>query len=397
MKTKFKLKIHHVIFFGLFAILVYVRVNPPFAGPDWRKTYSKTDRIAFGNYVFDNLARDLFPGSKVSVSHNAIMDNEQTGLLSGYTNYVFITQSFAPDKPETEKLGEFVKAGGNVFISTRQIEGKLADYLSVRSKLIPIAKKDSHGVKLIHPVLDSEPYYYFNKGSGVDYLEDYDPAITYALGVNEEGHYNFVRIPFEEGNFYIHTVPEAFTNYFIAYGKYHEYAEKVLSHLPNENTLIDQNYLPYSTNIDSPTRYIMSEESLKWGWLVLLGGMLLYIFFEGKRKQRIIPRKESFQNTSLEFTEMIGQLYYQRGDHKNLADKKIRFLKEFMATELYLSELRIELDEVEKVTAKSGASEEDVRELFSLVMRIREMDKVPEKILHELNTKIESFYEQSKQ
>ena len=53
---------------------------------------------------------------------------------------------------------------------------------------------------------------------------------------------------------------------------------------------------------------------------------------QGKRKQRIIPVITPLKNTSLEFVETIGRLYYQKGTRSGIAHKKIIFFLDFIRT-----------------------------------------------------------------
>ena len=65
---------------------------------------------------------------------------------------------------------------------------------------------------------------------------------------------------------------------------------------------------------DSAWSYIMKQESLRWGFWVLIISLLLYAIFEAKRTQRIIPVVKPLPNTTLDFTNTVGRLYFQQAD-----------------------------------------------------------------------------------
>ena len=72
-------------------------------------------------------------------------------------------------------------------------------------------------------------------------------------------------------------------------------------------------------------RYIFTQPALTWAYYLVLIGLLFYALFAGKRTQRVIPVVEPPRNTSLEFAQTVGRLYFQQGDHDNLARKKIQY------------------------------------------------------------------------
>lgn len=57
-------------------------------------------------------------------------------------------------------------------------------------------------------------------------------------------------------------------------------------------------------------------------------GVVLFMIFTARRRQRVIPIVEKPKNRSLEFIQLIGTLYYQRHDHADLVRKKFRFFAE---------------------------------------------------------------------
>ena len=62
----------------------------------------------------------------------------------------------------------------------------------------------------------------------------------------------------------------------------------------------------------------MSQPALKAAYYLMIFGVLLYVFFGGKRKQKIIPVTLKNKNTSLEYIETVSQLFYQQGQHEKL-------------------------------------------------------------------------------
>ena len=134
---------------------------------------------------------------------------------------------------------------------------------------------------------------------------------------------NFVKINFGENNgaFYIHTNPFAFTNYHLLDTK-EDYAATVLSFLPKQQVIWDNYYKSGRKIISSPLHYILTSPALKWAFYTSVFTLLLFVIFRGKRTQRIIPVVEPLENSTVEFTQTIGELYYQSGDYTNIISKK---------------------------------------------------------------------------
>ena len=72
-------------------------------------------------------------------------------------------------------------------------------------------------------------------------------------------------------------------------------------------------------------RFLFTTPSLTWAYYLTLAGLGLFMIFESKRRQRVIPVIEPVKNKSLEFVETVGQLYYQQADHASIAEKKIQY------------------------------------------------------------------------
>jgi len=124
---------------------------------------------------------------------------------------------------------------------------------------------------------------------------------------------------------------------------------------------------------------------------IVLFSILLFIFFEAKRKQRIIPIIKPLSNTTLEFTETLGRLYFQYKDHKNIADKKITYFLEYIRTRYYLKTENLDSIFLENLNKKSGVSLEKIETLFKHINFIQRQTTISESDLLELNRKMEEF------
>jgi hypothetical protein len=122
-------------------------------------------------------------------------------------------------------------------------------------------------------------------------------------------------------------------------------------------------------------------------------GVALYVIFEGKRRQRIIPIIEPPRNTSLEFVQTIGDLYYQHQDHADLAHKKIHYLLTYLrqrfglkTQDLHEAYLR------ESLLRKTSLNERDLTQFLEKIDMAQRATHLTEQQLIDLNAEVESFY-----
>jgi hypothetical protein len=164
-----------------------------------------------------------------------------------------------------------------------------------------------------------------------------------------------------------------------------------LSCLPDSDIRWTEFYHLGRREAKTPLRFVLTNEPLAWAYYIVIGSVLLFMLFEAKRRQRIIPVIKPPANTSLEFVSTIGNLYYQGGDHKNMAEKKINFLLEQIRTRYLLKTTQFNDEFIGALAAKSGHSKEQVETLFRAISFITSSTMISAGQLVDLNHKIEVF------
>ena len=123
--------------------------------------------------------------------------------------------------------------------------------------------------------------------------------------------------------------------------------------------------------------------------------MIAYIFIEAKRKQRVIPVLQRPENISLHFVKTIGTLYYQKGNHKDLALKKITYLNEYLQSRFQINLYDLNSEKITINAERSGISEGYFQVLIKKIEYISHKKNITETELKELNRQIEKIYQQS--
>lgn len=212
---------------------------------------------------------------------------------------------------------------------------------------------------------------------------------------------HFIRVKYKKGYVYIHKNPVLFTNYYLIQQDGKKYIERTFSHLPEGDILWDERSHHYKqtkgkyqkrANRPSPLSYILSQESLAWAYYTLLISAFLFVVFRGKRMQRIMPILRKEENTSLEFTKTVGQLYYLQQDHKRLSQLKIRLFFDFIRTKYHMNTQHIDDDFRKKLSERSGINRELIDLLLSDIQKVNGQHEVSEWLLRKIHIQIQEFY-----
>lgn len=362
---------------------------------DWTQSFSRARKIPFGSYILYELLPDVFPGSKLSVSDTEIYRTLHYNEYEN-TNYIFVNVDFKPDKFDTEELLNFVSAGNNVFVSAFNFGGKFADTLNLSLNL-NFNSKGISGNFLAGVTNDSSGSFNFSKIPYSYYFEKYDTANTKILGFNQNREPNFIVTDFGSGKIFIHSNPLLFTNYSVLDTSNNKYIFAALSHLPDQDVLWDENYKADKMIISTPLRFILSNSALRWSYYLAIITILLFMYFKGKRTQRLIPVVKPPENTTVKFIETISNLYYQKKSHKLIADKKIIYFFEFLRNSFYIDTNLPDSELTGALSKKTGVGKKEVTELLDLIRTIQRKTNLTVSELYRFNTKLEEFIKKIKE
>ncbi|WP_128545664.1 DUF4350 domain-containing protein [Larkinella soli] len=381
-----------LVAYGLFE---YYRPKPI----DWTPTYMNKDRIPFGARVVYEVLPEVMNGAPVTQVRMPVYNHLSDTKRPPRSNYIFICHAVKFSRFDREKLLTYVREGNQVFLSAYEFPDSLASVLGFTADLkMPTLRDTTLGVNFSNPALRSPADYHFRHDDGRNYLKIKNPSNITVLGRNARNEPVFLKITYGKGAIYIHNLPLAFTNYYLLDRPTEEYAYRALSYLPPVPTYWDeyQKQGRFSEDEQSTLRYALSRPPLAWAYYLSLAGLLLYAVFAGKRTQRVIPVVEPLRNTSLEFVQTVGRLYFQRGDHDNLAQKKIQYFLTFVREQYGLNTSFPDEAFKQALSRKSGVPEEDVHELFRRIAFARQQSRLSEYDLLELNRLIENFYKYAK-
>ncbi|WP_271393209.1 DUF4350 domain-containing protein [Aequorivita sinensis] len=381
--------------FGLTLLLILITEIVRPKPIDWRPSYTSVDKIPFGSFVFFEEATSLFKDSEIE---NIDKDPYSFLVDSTYNKnsaYIFINEELNFDKRQTQILLKYVEKGNTVFISSRSYGNIFQDTLKINLHTSYSVLEEEVTPTFFSPSLKEKQLPKFKKGIFKTSFTAIDTLKTKALGYYDSNKdklddLNFIKVKYGNGAFLLHTLPEAFTNYYLLKNN-EQYAANLISYIEAEHIYLDEYLKSGRKIVTSPMRFVLNQEPLTWAYYVLICGLIIFVLFKGKREQRIVEVIEPLENTSVEFTKTIADLYFQHKDYSDIIAKKIKYFSETLRAKYFLNTNDITEDLIKKLALKSGNTLEDTQKLMHLIKNLKEKSVHSEADLLALNKQIEEF------
>jgi hypothetical protein len=364
---------------------------------DWSPTLSNKDKIPYGSYVlFHEL--DTLMGYQPDMLR--ITPYEQCGDTSYIPNgevYMFISPVTPFDKEDVNALLWYVQAGNDVFISSEYVGKELSDTLKLEIK--GDMTMDSITTNLVNPALARPMPYAMPKGVINAYFDKFDTAKATVLGMNSKQKVNFILQPFGEGRIFINTVPGMFSNFSLLNHNNAGYVSASLSYLPEypEGFYWDEYFKQGRVGEQTPLRMILKNPMLKAALYTALAAILLFMVFQSKRRQRIIPVVPPVSNTTVDFVETVSQVYYNQRNHRNIALKQVTYLFEHIRSTYYLDTSVPDDPFAAKLAHKTGMPQDEALRMMALIRMVRSEEQISDQHLLSLNTYIQDFHKYANQ
>ena len=372
------IKIYIALLIVIFIAIIYFDATKA-KEVNWQPSYFLNDKNPLGMYIFDKEMQSVFKNQKVEKITTSPYEYfyykyDEDTLVDTYKvkgTFLSISEFGEIDPSSVGELCNFVSHGNSAFISAKFIPESLLDSLKLKMD----SEFDLYSVNdtwLANKKLGNKKFK-INEGVGNRFFSKIDTLRTTVLGYQsvDTTRINFVKVPWVNGNFYLHTQPAVFTNYYLLKDDNSQYAENVLSYVPKGNIFWGiQNQTGEKISL-SPLRFIYSNEALKWALFVGAFGILFFIIFNAKRKQRIVPIIEPLKNSTIDFTKTIGNLYYQEGNHDDIINKKIIYFLEKIRNKYLMDTTILNDDFIKKLHQKSGKSLVDIQNVVFLINAYR--------------------------
>lgn len=403
---------------------------------DWTENYYSQDTRPYGAKLLVDRLSDIFPDQPINTPKTSLHKRKDQ-VRPG--NYLFVNNDFFLSNVDLNVLLKLVSDGSNAFIAAARLSSALRDTLQINSESVFNASPTVRASFWQPPPLKAKGYEYkhieYQYGLLPDSATTRLPVrlgitVSTSLKGKPDSATNFVAIRWGKGRFFIHTMPQAFSNYNMVDPENARYIAKALSYMPVNEVFWEEYYtdatyassrvndynddfsetdsLQTSENWDesraypmrkndqvressSIFRFLLSEAALRWALYLTLAGLVLFVFFEAKRRQRIVPVIAPLANASLEFAETVGRLYYQHRDHKNIAEKKITYFMELIRNRFYLNTNKMDDSFYAALARKSGFERAEIESTFRFIKYIQKQGVITDGQLLDLNRRIGQF------
>jgi len=383
--------------------IVAIEYNKP-KEINWFPSYTKHHKIPFGTLVFHDQLKRIFKESGI-VNVERPPYEYLTRNPESKGTYLFINDGLAFGEAELDKLLDWTSKGNTLFVAaSSRFEQELLDTLSLDQSGISTFNNfnNDYVMLLKHPQLRSDSVYVYDRANYFNQFSKIDTLKSKVIGtirnpkdedsIKDKEYINIIKQPFGEGEIILSTFPQAFTNYFILNNPNNHYTASLTSYLdPTKPIYYDSHHKSGKTIFTSPLTVMLNTKELKWSYYIMLLGVLVYIIFEGKRKQRAIPIVTPLRNQTIEFTRTISNMYYEKGKHKDIAYHIIQHFLDYIRTNLHLNTSSVDDEFLKNLSARSNNTIEDTQVLFNTIERINKKTTLSNIELEKLNSLIEKF------
>ncbi len=383
---------------GLFLLLIISLAWLESTEPEpinWTPSFTAKDKIPLGAFVFyENLK-----ATHENIEDINIPPYEYLNSSPGMGTYFFLNNLVTFDKKELEDLLNWVADGNRLFISAYGFGNHLADTLSLEtaSHISTDGFTSRPKLNLVNSGLQLAKAAEFDHDLPAIYFKEIDTSKTVVLGTAQfedkeaSKKVNFIKTGFGNGEIFLHTTPQAFSNYFLLKNDNYKYTEALLAYLEGNTILWDAYYKSGKSFFTSPLYILLNNRALKWAYYFILIASIIFILFEGKRKQRAIPVIDPPANRSFEFTETISSLYLEQQKFHELGLKKIALFMEFIRTHYRLDTSEINEQFYKDLSIKSEKSIEDAKNLFDFLQDFQQNKENNKQDFFQLAKQINTF------
>ena len=356
MNKKFLLGI---VVFLLFVLVMEFNAPAKFV---WRPTFGHYDGQPFGCAVFDTLMQKSIPAGY----HVTNAQLERDGY--GKKPHAILVQALAFKPTETDRraLSRLLKAGNKVFIVT-------SDFVCDSSKInfgVAVSGRDTFLPQWVKKSLSDYQipmdtlYWNAVKPYTPHTYQVYTSMSGYGIEVNEGVQCDTLLCAFQR------SIDGDVDTTDVSYDlDDDEYADKIGGYW--QARLI---------------RIKLQNAPLRWCVYLTLLGLLLFCVFYARRRQRVIPVVKQPENKSLEFVKLIGTLYYQKHENRDLLQKKYSYFAETVRRQLLIDvdDEESRRENITQLALRTGMPEAEVRMILDKVKRYIEADTIlPDRRLQE--------------
>lgn len=406
---------------------------------NWNVNLANESKDPYGSYLAFQSLKNFFPGTAITTLSKGFkynnIDYRMKYPAEGRALLILTGLGFNVSKDEFDALLSFVRAGNEIVLFTGSIDEKFEEefgfnkpyYASDRGyENMPLSRSytGEENINCIAFATDTTKKYGY-RGRYLQGSLDIDTGATLSafdlvdeqkadtteyqtedmisdVQRNEKapeilgytnGSPNLIRYSLGGGHITIHAAPLVTSNYFLLQKDNLNYLQAIWNLMPEDISHVYWNSFYKHRAEHSDFGILWRHPATRWALILSIIALLLYVLLEMKRRQDPIPVIKPLENTSVTFVETVGRLYYNKGNHQNLAEKMVQHFLEWVRSHYYLNTNHLDDAFARSLSAKSGLPPEIAANLIEMIEEVKAGNTtIDEPYLYHLNNTIQRFY-----
>lgn len=356
---------------------------------DWTASYSRYHDKPFGAQLLYERLGDLFP-VVTSIQQSIYEVAEERWYEDTAVTHLYLNDRFDPSGTDLERLLGMVRSGDHVFIAAEDLGSELSDSLGIATDRDWKNWQDTTKLAF-HRGVAVDTAFAFPRMGNVSYFTRFDTARSTVLCTTNDTNATMLHMRLGHGHLYLCTTPLAFTNYNLLRDANNDLIEAAFAWLPRGALYWDEFHKVGRGGSITPLRYILGQPALRWAYYIALLLVLLYMFVQAKREQRALPIVDPLRNSSREFVGTLGRLYYEKGDHADLARKMIAHFKEDVRNRAYLRGFEYDERTEAHIARRTGMALAEVRTELRFIHDMESSTNTSEVQLLQLSDRLQAL------
>lgn len=385
------------IVFIAVVVLQYIQPKPI----NWGHTYLKKDKIPFGCYAIYNLLESY--GKTVVVNQQSIYnlnEKEEDSLAS----LLIVNDRIELSKLDMKSLFKYIEKGNTVCIAANEFDQAIQDTFKLKTSYNWVNLHHSLDSLLFKPLFEIRyrapknnilKSYEYPQVTTETYFTSFDTTLFRVSSVNKKNNPVLLEANIGKGKLLISSLPDVFGNLFIVNHANRFYTYTLLSKIRNNSIIWDEYYKTYNVQEKGLFRFIFASDALYMAYCITILGLLFFMVFEMKRRQRPIPVIKPLQNSTLEFVDVISHVYFNSHNHKHIAEESIQYFYFYVRKKFHVNTNDINDELYDTIHRLSNISREEVKKLFIYCENLKQAPALTENDLLELNNRINNFKQKS--
>ena len=393
-------KYYYILAIVFIAVIVLQYMQPK--PINWSRTYLKKDKIPFGCFAIFNLLEKTY-AQNIEVNKETLYSiNKQNNDSS--TTLIIVNDNIELSKLDVSNLFEFIKKGNTVLLAANTFKNLLQDTFKVETNynwgntsvsIDSLLQKKAFEIKYTVAKNNFLKNYSYPLIATESYFSKFDTTLFKITSTNKTNEAVLIEAKIGKGRILMSSIPDVFGNLFIVNHVNRYYTYTLLSSIKNKTIIWDEYYKTYNVQQKGLFQFIFNNDALYMAYTITIIGLLFFMVFEIKRKQRPIAIIQPLKNSTLEFVDVISHVYFNSKNHRHIADESINYFYFYIRKKFQVNTNDLSEDVYQIIHQLSNVSLEEVKKLFIYCENIKHAPSLTENDLQELNNRITNFKNKS--